>query len=229
MNQKQRIFIYDRKEMAVLLLLGVMVAVFAFTLGVHLGKRVGGKAPGAPAAETAPVATIADKTPDGKDLADQTKNAAQAADDTLDQSLHDEVQKTGLKLDTSHPVDLPKDAKSANAGATTLKTAAEIDKPADEETSAPVTAKKIAPGHYTLQVGSYPQLKEARSRADEIRGQGLAPTVQEAEIQGKGRWYRIYIGEFPTKFEAEKAGEHYQAERLIDSFVVAKLATTVAQ
>jgi cell division septation protein DedD len=40
MEQKQRFFIYDRKEMGVLILLGILVAVFAFTLGVHLGKRV---------------------------------------------------------------------------------------------------------------------------------------------------------------------------------------------
>ena len=40
MEQKQRFFIYDRKEMGVLLFLGVMVAIFAFTLGVHLGKKV---------------------------------------------------------------------------------------------------------------------------------------------------------------------------------------------
>src|SRR5690349_10995470 len=101
MSEKHRVFIYDRKEMAVLTLLGIMVAVFAFTLGMHLGKRVGGKgiamgagAPGTPALETKP-----DQVPDGKDLSDESKGVQQAADESASQTLHEELERTGAKLD----------------------------------------------------------------------------------------------------------------------------------
>src|SRR6476620_4017053 len=113
-EQKQRFFIYDRKEMGVLLLLGVLVAVFAFTLGVHLGKRVEQK-PSTPAPHEAPteavaVPTVPDQLPNRQELTEQSKGAQQAADETLSQALHEEVARTGIKLDTPKQTQLPEKA-----------------------------------------------------------------------------------------------------------------------
>src|SRR5579885_1943957 len=125
MQQKQRVFIYDRKEMGVLTLLGVMVAVFAFTLGVHLGKKVATQAkPGTPAADTAPVATVNDQVPEPREIHENAKGVEQTADETLSQSLKEEVQQTGVKTEKTVQVDLPKQPKSRNAGATTLQESA---------------------------------------------------------------------------------------------------------
>ena len=49
--------------MGVLLLIGVMVAFFAFTFGVHLGKRVTGKQTIATTKEAAQVNTVSDEVP----------------------------------------------------------------------------------------------------------------------------------------------------------------------
>ena len=46
MERKKRLFIYEGKELTVLVILGSTVAAFAFTLGVHLGKRVSPKPAG---------------------------------------------------------------------------------------------------------------------------------------------------------------------------------------
>jgi cell division protein FtsN len=227
MKEKQRVFIYDRKEMGALILLGLMVAVFAFTLGVHLGKRVGGKnVAHTEAGEATPVETHSDKEPESKEIADQAKSAGQVADDSANQALHDEVERTGLKLDKGRQVDLPKSAKSDNAGATTIKASQTIAAP---HAAGKPTAEPRAASRFTLQVGSYPILAEAKLRAKAIEELGLHPQVQQAEIRGKGKWYRVYVGEFPTKVEAEKAGNHYRAQRLIDSFVVAKSISAVSQ
>ena len=44
MERKSRVLIYERKEVLLLLGLAAMVGLFAFTFGVHLGKRVPTKA-----------------------------------------------------------------------------------------------------------------------------------------------------------------------------------------
>src|SRR4051812_32464370 len=157
MNQKQRVFIYDRKEMGVLTLLGVMVAVFAFTLGVHLGKKVATQAKNpAQTTEAAPVATVNDAVPEARELHEQAKGVEQAAEETLTQSLKEEVGQVGVKTEKTVQVDLPKKPKTDNAGATTLQ----------EETIPAVLEKaEEAPYHggpFSLQIGSYPAIADAK-------------------------------------------------------------------
>jgi len=111
MSTNQRVFIYDRKEIWVLILLGIMIAVFAFTLGVHLGKRVGVKGQVANTTEPKAVTTIKDNLPNEKELSEQVKVVGQVADESLSQSLHEELERTGLKVDVSRQVDLPRKAE----------------------------------------------------------------------------------------------------------------------
>src|SRR4051812_45531783 len=134
MEQKQRLFIYGRKEMAVLILLGVMVALFAFTLGVHLGKRVMGKGALHAIGEHAPVGTISDQVPSKPELKDQARGAQQASDEAIQKAVHDEVAKTGLKLDNPKTLELPKETKTKNAGATSPPVTAPILKALPHET-----------------------------------------------------------------------------------------------
>jgi cell division protein FtsN len=226
MEQKQRFFIYDRKEMGVLLLLGVMVAIFAFTLGVHLGKRVGPQvvAHGPGDAETAP--TIPDKLPNRQELTEQAKGAQQAADESLNQALHDEVTRTGIKLDTPRQLALPEKPVSKNAGATTGSPPVEH---ADHAGTAPksggpdaVALRRAAPaGKFTLQIGSYPAFEEARDQADSLEALGLKPYMRKAEVRGKS-WYRLYVGGFDAKEAAEKVGSRYVSQHMIDAYIVSK-------
>src|ERR1700733_14372557 len=112
MEQKQRLFIYDRREVVILVTLGLMVAAFAFTLGVHLGKKVTGKVALSATAEVPQTGTLQDNLPNRQELTEQARGAQQAADDELSHTLHEEVEKSGIKLKTPRQVDLPSQAKS---------------------------------------------------------------------------------------------------------------------
>jgi cell division protein FtsN len=234
---KSRLFIYDRKEMAVLLLLAVMVALFAFTLGVHLGKRIGPKGfVSESASDAAPVTTAADKVPNRLELTEQGKGVAAASDEALNQALHDEVARTGVKLDTTRQVELPDETRSANAGATTTAPRELVVKGKAAEDAAPVAPLKAAlsdeesfgpskrqapPGKYTLQVGSYPAFAEARDQAESLEALGLSPFLRSVNLKKRGRWFRVYLGGFETMESAEEAGARYRSKNMIESFVVA--------
>lgn len=299
MEKKQRFFIYDRKEVGVLMLLGVMVAVFAFTLGVHLGKRVtGGKAAAPHAAATEGVTPVAEAPTHAETEQAMTQPTAvppamsAASEDAVNQATHDEVTRTGIKLEDSKQLELPEKTKTKNAGATSLtavptphETSSEEAAPhheatpteaapAEAEGEVPVTHAKAtskkhaahkkhveeqAPEHaaeaetpqekqqsealaelhalnekakhaahgktsgpYTLQIGSYSEMKEAQERVKDLEISGLSPRIHATDIKAKGRWYRIYLGGFATKAAAEKAGGKYRAQGMIDSFIVAK-------
>lgn len=121
MKYKQRLFIYDRREITTLIALAVMLSVFCFTLGIHLGKRAGTRTLNAESTETSTVTTVGDTLPNQQELSEQAKGSDQTAEETLNQDLHDAVLRSGIKLDTRHQVDLPEKPKRPNAGATTLQ------------------------------------------------------------------------------------------------------------
>jgi DedD protein len=78
--------------------------------------------------------------------------------------------------------------------------------------SAPATppaSQKLAPppatparAAFTVQLGASQRREEAEALARKV--QSLGPRVEEADIPGKGRFYRVRVGRFETKAEAEK-------------------------
>lgn len=208
MEKKHRFFIYERQELGILVLLGLMVAVFAFTLGVHLGKRVTVKPlVSSPAHQS--VTPVGVETPAVvvEDPHHASAAAAEPDDDTLNQALHEEVTRTGIKIDQTRQVQLPEKTKEDISAA-----------------AAPASAEEheVEDAKYALQVGSYADQKEAQDRAKDLGVSGLKVSIREAEIRGKGRWYRLFVGGYANKAEATKAGENYRTQGLIESFIVAK-------
>jgi len=218
MQQKQRLFIYSRKEMVVLVLLGTLVAVFAFTLGIHLGKRV---SPALDTNEANPIAAIepeAEESPSPQQLADNAEVIRDFADESLDQAAHDEIQKAGLKLDVPRQVELPTVPKDPAAGATVTTDDGQVG---DELQAVPAALRPAAGGKYTLQIGSFRTAREATDRAQVLDAAGLKPFLRGAEVKGKGKWYRLYVGGYLSRDEAEKAGADYRTQGLISSFIIA--------
>ncbi len=131
MAYKQKLFIYDRREMWILLFLGLLVSAFAFTLGVHFGKRVGSKAMISVHKDTGLAATVPDVIPDRNDIVEHTmpdhgvgrnlgssgangmpqaipNTVTDAAGESAHEALREEVKKTHIKLEKPRQVDLPK-------------------------------------------------------------------------------------------------------------------------
>jgi cell division protein FtsN len=205
-------FIYSRKEMMVLVTLGITILSFAFTLGIHMGKRIGGTASVADGDEITPLAERAeDEIPDATEFTEQMKNAIPAAEDALTRTLHDEVGRTGVKLNQRLAVKLPKKAASKEAGETTLR----------DETE--VAVKKTLPmGKWTLQIGSYPDLNEAKQVSRTLEKRSLEAFVYPIDIKGKGRWFRVYVGGFASRGKASSAGSQYRKKQVIKDFLVVK-------
>lgn len=235
MDQKRRLFIYDRKEVGVLILLGVGVALFAFTLGVHLGKQVVPKTveTAGEAKPVEPLTAAQEQAPSRTEISQEVKNVPGAVDETLDQSLRDEIAKTGLQVEKPRQVELPeklrkKDTTAPEVGAVDhadsqvlpLKNEASHQTPAAAVKSAPASGSPAS--RYTLQVGSYPSLSDAEPELLKLNENGLRAEVREVEITGKGKWYRLFVGQFDTVKDADKAGKNFRKERRIADFVVVR-------
>ncbi|MEZ4251435.1 MAG: SPOR domain-containing protein [Polyangiales bacterium] len=75
-------------------------------------------------------------------------------------------------------------------------------------------------GLYTLQVISYRTAEEAELFADALRSRGHDAFVQEADVEDRGRFYRVRIGPFESQGEAERARRRVESEEQMATFVV---------
>lgn len=201
MTQKPVLYIYERRELMVLVLISAVFALMLFTVGIHYGVKVATSHPQRTPLETNALETGNDALPSRQELAEQAKKVGTEVEDALDKTVSEEVSRTGIRLDQSRPVTLPEKTKSRQGGATTLSP------PKDT--------------YFSLQIGSYSSKEEADQRATTLKNFDLSPFTREVEVSGKGKWYRVYLGRFKTKAEAKQSGDKLVRNHVVESFVVA--------
>jgi DedD protein len=95
--------------------------------------------------------------------------------------------------------------------------AAQIDVP-------PPPSSDAAPaghdGGYQLQVSSFHTQAEAQAFADQLRARGHKAYVLEAHVPGRGTWYRVRVGPFPTQHVAMQYRATFEAREHVVPFVV---------
>jgi len=68
------------------------------------------------------------------------------------------------------------------------------------------SSKPVKP-KYTIQVGSFQDRESAERLALELESKGFDAYVEKAQIPGRGVWYRVRVGTFETKAEAQAWAE----------------------
>jgi len=76
-----------------------------------------------------------------------------------------------------------------------------------------------ATGAFTLQLGASPNRDDAERQASRLRDKGYAPYIVTAEVPGKGTWYRVRMGSFPTKDAATRYLQDFKRETQAEAFV----------
>lgn len=76
-------------------------------------------------------------------------------------------------------------------------------------------------GAWTLQLSSSQSKDEADKFAARLRDRGYAPFIVQADVPGRGLWYRVRMGSFPTKEAASRYLLDFKRETQMDAFVAA--------
>jgi len=58
---------------------------------------------------------------------------------------------------------------------------------------------------YTLQVGSFSERDGADELAERLKGQGFSAYLLKVDLGGKGVWWRVRVGRYPTEYAAKWA------------------------
>ncbi len=76
-----------------------------------------------------------------------------------------------------------------------------------------------ADGSWTVQLSAYQDRAEADRFAAGLRDKGYAPYIVEANIAGKGTWYRVRMGRFGSKDAASRYMDDFRRETAMNAMV----------
>ena len=180
MEENSKVVVFEKKEIALILLFVVVLIITSFTLGIRLGKKLGPQVTTltpneksfelkSPLEEDAEVSVIKEN-----ELSDEEK--LKRLMDESKSRLNDELNK--FREDTPAP------------------------RGADSSVEEVPTDNPMA-GKFTIQLGSYNTVEEARQFAEGFTVRGYSPILNEVVIPGKGKWYRVSLGLFDSTEEAK--------------------------
>ncbi len=129
------------------------------------------------------------------------------------------------------PSDVPAPADLSAPAAAMITTSPQVEKlsraddlnvppPARRSSPKPAASGSGMDGAYTLQVVSYQSRTEANLFAEELQARGHASFVMRADIEGRGTFYRVRIGPFDSKREAEQYRNEFEGREQMNTFVV---------
>ncbi len=75
-------------------------------------------------------------------------------------------------------------------------------------------------GGYQLQVSSFRSQEEANQFADQLRARGHKAYVLEARVTGRGTWYRVRVGPFPSQHAAAAYRTTFEGREHVVPFIV---------
>jgi septal ring-binding cell division protein DamX len=190
MEENNKVIIFEKKEIVLMFILVVVLIIISFTLGIRLGKKLSLTAAGVTAAD---VKTVELKSTLEEDVDHAVEKDAHVTDDEKLRKLMDESK--------AHLND-------------ELGKFSTEDKPKEEAKTEEAPKQSSMVGKFTIQLGSYNTMEEAKQFAEGFTVRGYSPIINEVKIQGKGDWYRVSLGLFNT---VEEAKAYVQAEQSLFS------------
>ncbi len=83
----------------------------------------------------------------------------------------------------------------------------------------PAPSPAAAVGTWSLQLSAYQDRAEADRFAAGLRDKGYAPYIIEAQVPGKGTWYRVRVGKFANKEAASNYLNDFKRETSMNGIV----------
>ncbi len=188
MSTKGKLFVFDRVEVLIILVLMILVAVTSFTFGVKIGQKFTYEAQGFSEEERQLI-----------ELKSAAEEDAEALTETkVNEEQFKEISESSLK----------KKFDSIESGELAPSTAPETvkDNPVDQERNDLIKDlnDKAYEGKWSIQLGSYHSNEDAQRFADGFIARGYNPIINEVQIEGRGIWFRVALGVFDSVTEAKE-------------------------
>lgn len=210
-HPKQRVFVFDKAELFFLFLFFIVMAITSFVLGMRLGKKQAElflqpetqQSPTSLELKSQHEEAIVDHTPAASeaqafvDKPQATGTITHDMDEETFKKLQDEYQKLNSN-EIGAPGEAPVSQEAAVTAPEATETAAAMAPNVPVSDSSFLNPDKSFIGKYTIQLGSYRTLDEAKNFAQGFLVRGYKPLVREVEVRSQGTWYRVSLGVFES-------------------------------
>ncbi len=226
MEDKTKLFVFARKEVALIFIFMILVSISSFLIGVKIGKEYSYEMAGYTQEQRdkielksreEEVVSKLETEINEKQNVNKVENEKETIDDTY-RELKEEFNKLE-KHGKDYGTIKPKKAPSKESISEQIKTFSRMPiddsikfKNAKLEESVPqaisselknIGKKDKLAGNYTVQLGSFPNIKEAEEFADGFKVRGYNPIINEVDLKTRGLWYRVSLGIFESIAEAK--------------------------
>lgn len=179
MEENNKVIVFEKKEIILILIFVVVLIITSFTLGIRLGKKL-----------TLDEAGI-------KPIDQQTVELKSGLEEDAEKTVEEDS-----KLTDEEKLKKLMDESKARLGDELEKFSSD-NKKSEPNQSVPPQISSPMDGKFTIQLGSYPSVDEAKQFAEGFTVRGYSPIINETTIEGKGTWYRVSLGLFGTVEEAK--------------------------
>tara|TARA_B100000029_G_scaffold223302_1_gene221255 strand:- start:4 stop:726 length:723 start_codon:yes stop_codon:yes gene_type:complete len=228
MDEKTNFYVFAKKEIALIFLFMLIIAVTSFVLGVKVGKSYNYDAAGFTEEDRTNISMNSRSEETVKDMVkkderteeDKKLKRSEVLDSTYKQ-LEEEFEKLDEKVNKDKKVKAPPAAKAPAKPIETVKKKEVPQVMVKEEAqdfpelNTPMPEASLRDqyrGKFTIQLGSYQSLRDAESFADGFRIRGYKPIINEVDIKKRGIWYRVSLGIFES---VGKAKDYVLRERIL--------------
>lgn len=216
MEDKNKLFVFEKKEVVLIFLFIVLIAVISFTLGVRTGKQLSLKYDNYTQqdVDTIDLKSVAEENIDqvisnSQDNSfESSMDAAEVKDtkvvdnkeDSVEARLKEEMEKLAKEKVEVVP---NADNETQNNDTTETDVTAPEVKTKEDATYISSDVDKDFVGKYTIQLFSHQSKEMAQDFADGFIIKGYDIIINEVVIPGKGKWYRVSVGIFNSVSEAK--------------------------
>src|SRR3972149_1312547 len=209
----------SNRQIVYLFLGFVILFIFTFSLGVIVGRGLGGSGTEITSEEVPPKTSGKDVQESeettqiitGKELPSESPTAP------IQEEMIEVDEEVNIQIPPSGPfekqIETKRDKPTSGEllSEKPLPTVEPIEKkPELETTKVEPTKKDIASlpaiqpgGRYTIQIGAFQKEEEAKQIVNNLKSKGYPAFIKTAEVPGKGTWYRVRIGTFTTRVTAK--------------------------
>ncbi|MBK23154.1 MAG: hypothetical protein CME70_04035 [Halobacteriovorax sp.] len=181
MNENTKLYVFAKKEVALIFIFMVLIAISAFVLGVKIGKNYSYLQAGYTPEDRAKVDMLSGQE-------EQLNKTIEKREQVDPQKLKDETHKA-LEERLKQELEAPEKVEATPA--------------ADEGNETTQVSGDDFAGKFTIQLGSHRSKSEAEEFANGFKYRGYNPIINEVDISGRGTWYRTSLGVFSSIEEAK--------------------------
>jgi cell division protein FtsN len=190
MDSKTKLYVFAKKEVALIFIFMILIAITSFVMGVKIGKNYSLEMAGVTPEDQKKVVELLSKKEEALEDIKKNSEAHTVESSDIEHKLQEKIsaefgsdpKATHTTVgETSHPVNMSTE-KSPHEGTKSLDGLS---------------------GKFTIQLGSHRTLKEAEDFAEGFKARGYDTIINQIEIKGKGTWYRVSLGAFTSMEEAK--------------------------